>query len=214
VGSVLVHDARNGSSYKIVGLEKDVQDPSGEIFLYTYLVQHPVTKKWVNPCNVDKDGRKIGIALSGTWDAKATHHQSDTGFSLSCTSGAIAKCVRMGYKPWKTSKDGKSLWSFHQACTRLIRADYCGDGKAHTRNGTHVDVFDLLGIQLDEPREGMKFEAAWNADGATCVNKVRIPEIYSLDKLRKDCPMKASLKKPCQLDEQLKDKQNLLFNRS
>ena len=59
----------------------------------------------------------------------------DDRFSVTCTSGVIGKCVRAGYKPWKTAADGRPMWDYHQACTRLIRADYCGDGRTHTRDG-------------------------------------------------------------------------------
>ena len=36
---------------------------------------------------------------------------------------------------------------FHQACTRLVRADYCGNGVYHTATGTSIDVYDSLNIQ-------------------------------------------------------------------
>jgi hypothetical protein len=89
--------------------------------------------------------------------------------------------VRLGYKPWKNSRDGVSLWELHQACTRMLRADYCGDGTPHTRDGTRVEVYDTMGIQSPEPDSGLSFEAGWRADGAVCVRKVRIAEITSLE---------------------------------
>jgi hypothetical protein len=59
---------------------------------------------------------------------------------------------------------------------RLVRADYCGDGIGHTRDGTPIDIFDAIGIQHDEPAPGMTFEAAWRADGAVCVRHTRLPD--------------------------------------
>jgi hypothetical protein len=43
---------------------------------------------------------------------------------------------------------------------RLVRADYCGDGIGHTRNGTPIDLFDRIGIQPDEAAPGMTFESS------------------------------------------------------
>jgi hypothetical protein len=96
--------------------------------------------------------------------------------------------VRLGYKPWKNSRDGVSLWELHQACTRMLRADYCGDGTPHTRDGTRVEVYDTMGIQSPEPESGLSFEAGWRADGAVCVRKVRIAELTSLEALVQACP--------------------------
>ena len=37
-----------------------------------------------------------------------------------------------------------SLASYHQACTRMARADYCGDGTSHTQDGTWIEYYDKL----------------------------------------------------------------------
>ena len=66
-----------------------------------------------------------GVTGGGSWTASATY------FTFGCRGTALAKCVELGYKPWKTV-GGVSLRDHHQACTRMIRADYCGDGKAWT----------------------------------------------------------------------------------
>src|SRR5262249_52952547 len=132
-------------------------------------------------------------------------------FSLTCTSGAQGKCVRFGYKPWKQAPDGTSLWDHHQACTRLLRADYCGDGTAHTRDGTMVDLYDRYAIQAEEPLPGMSFAAAWDAAGAVGVRRPRIPALISLEALARACPRLASrLGEACSEDEP----HALLFDRS
>ena len=47
-----------------------------------------------------------------------------------------------------------------------MRADYCGNGKPHTRDGTRIELWDREGIQVDTSEPGLTFEAAWNEDGA------------------------------------------------
>jgi ADYC domain-containing protein len=47
--------------------------------------------------------------------------------------------VRFGYKPWREAA-GKPRWDYHQACVRMVRADYAGDGIGHTRDGTLIDL--------------------------------------------------------------------------
>lgn len=101
-----------------------------------------------------------GVAGGGSWTA-------DWNFiTWSCAGGAIAKCVVLGYKPWKYVGN-KSLQPYHQACTRLLRADYCGNGQPYTVDGTLVDLYDGLGIQVDT--ESWSFEAEWDGNGARCM---------------------------------------------
>jgi hypothetical protein len=66
--------------------------------------------------------------------------------------------VRVGYKPWKMAADGRSMWDYHQACTRLIRADYCGDGVSRTRDGVEIEIVDRFG-QGEVPGTDLAFEA-------------------------------------------------------
>jgi hypothetical protein len=81
--------------------------------------------------------------------------------------GVIAKCVNWGYAPWLTDDD------MHAGCTRLARADYCGDGTPWTLDGTLINVFDRLGIQPEGTGGNMTFEAAWGPSGAVCVARTR-----------------------------------------
>ncbi len=77
---------------------------------------------------------------------------------------------------------------YYQACVRLVRADYGGDGVGHTRNGTPIDIFDRVGIQADESAPGMTFEAAFSPSGAVCVRHTRLPDVFSLDALVQNYP--------------------------
>jgi hypothetical protein len=60
----------------------------------------------------------------------------------------------------------------YNACVRLVRADYAGDGRGTTRNGQPIDIYDAFGIQ--KPANAYEFEAGWNSDGAVCVRHVRV----------------------------------------
>jgi hypothetical protein len=128
-----------------------------------------VTEDGENIC----DGATAGLFIPGVWDDSGARHDSllidgeSVSMTYSCTSGVIAKCARWGFNPWEGYAD------LHQTCTRMARADYCGDGVAHTQNGTTIDVFDREGIQVQESGEEFVFEAGWGPDGAVCVNKPR-----------------------------------------
>jgi hypothetical protein len=65
-----------------------------------------------------------------------------------------------------------SLAPYHQACTRLLRADFCGDGVSHTVNGIEVNMYDGLGIRVDS--EDWAFEAEWDEHGAICARIERL----------------------------------------
>ncbi|MEJ7598993.1 MAG: ADYC domain-containing protein [Kofleriaceae bacterium] len=84
--------------------------------------------------------------------------------------GAIAKCVEMGYKPW-AAVGGVGLRAHHTACVRMVRGDYCGDGRAWTQDGNKINVYDALGIQRDEAP--WSIDAEWTTAGATCIRKSR-----------------------------------------
>lgn len=173
--------------FQIKDVELDPKDPEKETYLYTVLYQDQTDSQWKNLCQPDVNKVAKAISLSGSWDETGKHIESSDIFTFGCTNGALAKCVRFGYKPWK-SFQGKPLRDYHQACTRMVRADYCGNGKAHTRDGTLIDVHDLLNIQKLTPNNKMVFEAAWQPDGATCINHTRWFD--KLSEIRQECPNK------------------------
>ncbi len=150
--------------FRIDGVEKDAQDKGGDVSLYELSFLDPATGQWAKYCVPDIEGRSRAIPVKGSWDARATYVPgSEDKTTFACTSGAIGKCVRFGYKPWK------NLLAQHQACIRMVRADYCGDGRPHTKNGTKIDIWDREGIQVREaerPGHPEVFEAAWGPDGA------------------------------------------------
>ncbi|MGA7863841.1 MAG: ADYC domain-containing protein [Stellaceae bacterium] len=173
---------------RIDAVERDSRDAAGEVVLYKLSEQDAASGEWRNLCELDPDGRRLGFPLAGAFTGDGRHVAMAGRFLITCTGGAEGKCIRFGYKPWRKGPDGASLAPYYQACVRLVRADYCGDGVGHTRNGTPIDLFDTIGIQSDEVAPGMTFEAAWGADGAVCVRHTRLKDVLDLSTLAAQCP--------------------------
>jgi hypothetical protein len=140
--------------------------------LWFYRVSVNTDSGWVNICQGDLES----IAVPGRWSADGSLDATPGYVTFGCrTLGAIAKCVEMGYAPWKKTPSGESLRAHHQACTRMVRADYCGDGVAHTADGNPINVFDALGIQTVDPAYTMdqnpdwRPDAEWTEHGAVCM---------------------------------------------
>ena len=172
---------------RIDAVERDRRDPTGEVVLYTLSEPDP-GGGWHNLCEPDPDGRRLGFPLPGAFAPDGRYMPSSRRLLITCTGGAEGKCIRFGYKPWRQTPGGTSLGPYYNACVRLVRADYCGDGVGHTRNGTPIDIFDRIGIQRDEPAPGMRFEAAFGPDGAVCVRRTRLPDLLQLSVLGAACP--------------------------
>jgi len=170
IGSVVTGATDAGELLRltVIGVERD--EESGVITFALGLGDN------VNICGEGGQGQFV----PGTWDAFGARSNSievagrTFDHTFSCTNGVIAKCVRWGYDPATVGAD------LHQTCTRMARADYCGDGVPHTENGTLIDIADQSGINaLSDDTGEFVFEAGWGPDGAICVNK---PRYYDLDK--------------------------------
>jgi hypothetical protein len=96
--------------------------------------------------------------------------------------------VRFGYHPWETRGDGTDLVAAYNACVRLVRADYAGNGRGTTRNGQPIDIYDVFGIENQADDSSYRFEAGFTADGAVCVGHVRVPENATLSSLEAEAP--------------------------
>jgi hypothetical protein len=143
---------------------------------------------WKPLCPADEGSAQglAAIALAGRWDYRhgvvgGGAHVSEPGMiTFACVNAALGKCVRFGYAPWRqtvqcTSEgvcQSVSLAEHHQACTRMLRADYCGDGRSFTRDGMLINLYDGAGIQLDT--ESWATEAEWDAQGARCISQRRL----------------------------------------
>jgi ADYC domain-containing protein len=176
-----VHPPANAVvEYRITGIvpEDAVNDPTqtGATFLYTLEENVDGAGSWQAACPVDHDGRRVAIPLADVWDDNGNRNSSAPLFTLGCTTGSIAGCYRLGYRPWITGFGNLKIT--HWTCTRLERADYCGDGVSHTIDGTLINLWDNLGApgpiraQGTTP-PGMSFEAAWDQNGALCFSHAR-----------------------------------------
>jgi hypothetical protein len=164
--------------YRITAIAAETPnyDPThtGNTFLYTLQQNVDNTGNWSTACPVDRDGRSAAIPLTDIWDDNGDRNSSAPLFTLACTVSSIAECYRWGYRPWATGNGNLKIT--HWACTRLARADYCGDGQNHTVSGTRINVWDNLSppIQAQSATpDGMSFEAAWSQTGALCLSHAR-----------------------------------------
>lgn len=155
-----------------------------------YLVSYAGEGGWQPLCGHDADGQPVyAIPLNGQWDYREGVQGGGDflniakTFTFACEGHVLAKCVDMGYAPWADGKlcdaqgqhcTATTLAPWHQACTRAMRADYCGDGLSWTQDGTMVAVFDGIGIRADQ--DAWQLEAEWDEHGARCAVRDRIPQ--------------------------------------
>ena len=189
IGAVLIATyADQTVRARIAGITADDRDPSGEVLLYD-LRTVAADGSETSLCSPDPDGRQLGFPLAIESRPDGIRNSGDPArFELVCTSGAEGKCVRFGYAPWRNAPDGRPMLDWYNACVRMVRADYCGDGRGFTRNGTLIDIYDRINVQRPEANTLLKFEAAWGPGGAVCVAHTRIPELTDLDGLERTCP--------------------------
>jgi hypothetical protein len=166
------------------------EQPASGIELYG-LSRRDAQGAWSPLCKPGADGRALGFPLPATAPSDDDVAADGGGFSIACTAGARGKCVMLGYRPWAAAANGESLRPHFEACVRMMRADYCGDGRSYTRPGIRIDMWDSAGIQAAQA--DMPFEAAWGPNGAVCLTKVRVPALSSLADVLAACPRLASL---------------------
>lgn len=159
-----IYEADKGSSFclKLSRVDRELSTTTGaEQWLMQFAVigTNGITRPFCLPDNKDE-----------TWALAYRGENGDT--RLTCSSGAYAKCMRLGYIPWIKYRE-TSLAPYHKACTMLVRADYLGDGSSHTIAGIDIDISDDLGILKPSPQ--VMFEGGWDQHGAICIRKWRLP---------------------------------------
>ncbi len=174
---------------RIDGLFNHGQPVLDDVFLYDVSIRTHIDGGYEPLCGVADDGARVpAIALPGVWnlaegeDGGGGHVDDESLFTFACHGFVLAKCVEAGYRPWAEHEicdEGGCftipLAGHHQACTRMMRADYCGDGTPHTVDGTAVNFYDDVGIRGDfEPWD---LEAEWDESGALCADTARIARL-------------------------------------
>lgn len=138
------------------------------------------------------------IAVGGQWDYNSGapgdgrklieqgNPAYDTHVTFACTDGAIGKCVEKAhYKPWANAApecrvSWVGLWPrrrcwtetqemLHEACVRMVRADYCGDGVSMTVDGIGIDLWDESSINT-QSEQVWGLEGEWTPNGARCLD--------------------------------------------
>jgi hypothetical protein len=186
VGAVFIGDLSDGSTLRL-RIDAMAQSPS-DPEIHFYSVSYEAEGGWQPLCGRDFWGAPIqAIPLQGRWSNEqgvpggGAKIPDPLSITFACRGAALAKCVELKYKPWKTTTQCPGtrrtdcitpLDPYHQACVRMIRADYCGDGRSWTLNGVPVNLYDGVKIELDT--EEWQQEAEWNADGAMCIVMPRV----------------------------------------
>ena len=158
--------------------------------VYWYDVSYRVSgDQWEPVCGRDDEGNpNPAVFLEGQWDYSTGEPTSGAriaeqgAYTLACANTALGKCANLTYGPWRDDEyslvdEWRDLYSstpvdaiaLHQSCTRMIRADYCGDGTPYTSDGTPIDVFDSYGKNI-EYVPFWDLDAVWGPDGALCIN--------------------------------------------
>ena len=212
MGTTMTGVLSNGAEISLyVAKIEPSSDP--DIWLYTVLIWNGAS--WVSLCGDSALGPIQAIPLEGRWDySQGTptggDHIDDPGsLTFGCMGAALAKCAMFGYKPWETVEECTGsqcvdvpLRPLHQACTRMVRGDYCGDGQPHTVDGTPIDLWDSFGVQAPaspSTKQGMKWtkEAEWSAEGAVCVSKERLHTTEAAAYINAHCPERRNASFAC-----------------
>lgn len=184
VGTILDVQVGNVAyQFQINRVDVDTQSGFQDIYLYEIVFRNNNPPgPWLNLCTDAKGSPVAAVSIENYWNMKTGARIDAPGtITFACVNGAIGKCVRWGYRPWAMGKTCSgpactsiSLKEHHQACTRMVRADYCGKGQPHTVDGTVIDVFDALTPPVQSRVTQWPIEAMWRPDGATCVSATRL----------------------------------------
>ena len=174
LGSELAAQSDTGQPLRLRVVDIEAPPPGSDVWRY-WVEYRETDNSWYPICFDDAGATTAAIPVAGYWNPDqgvaggGSKIADPDKFTFACEdSGAIGKCLNIGYKPW-SFYGGVDVDPYHQSCVRLLRNDYCGDGTPHTLDGTLVNIYDNLGIQLDT--EDWRIEAEWDPDGAICMNK-------------------------------------------
>lgn len=186
-----VHGEASGNHYEL-GMRSVTLKPKGiderpsgaKVPLYEVLVE--TADGPINPCaaRFQSPGARgkydeHAVAVPGAWNVNSGEYFEKTAggqqvFTLSCRTGAAAKCLEWGYLPW-SKHEGRSLATIFRTCVAAARAQYnWGSSAAYTCEGKVIDVTDRLGIQAPGANAAtLPLEAAWSERGLSCIGQPR-----------------------------------------
>lgn len=176
-----VVDAINAASVASPDAEEK-WDSSGDTFLYRVRYGPSYALPTTELCaqSAGPAGWAWAVPLKGVFNSVTGNRADSTSvFTLGCESGVIAKCYRWGYKPWMDGPLTGKVTLAHHACTRMARADYCGNGTSYTQDGTPIRPWDSLVPNIipapatDGGTAGVTFEAGWHGSGPACLSHWR-----------------------------------------
>ncbi len=179
IGTSIKLKPRTGEALEI-RIDAVEPGPTVDIELYEVVGRRSPDAPWQQLCRAGPDGRARVIPIAGFGEIDGGQ------LSLSCTSGAMGKCVLRGYRPWANGPSGEPLAPYFEACVRMFRADYCGTGQSFTRDGERIALWD--DIDINRPGAAGDFEAAWGPKGAVCLRRVRVETVASLTTVLAYCP--------------------------
>lgn len=185
VGAVLSVATTSGTARLRIDAVDEVATPSGPLFLHQLSIEKDGI--WQPYCQADAKGGHGAFPIAGHLTPDGDFDAQASGIEIACTSGALGKCLVMGYLPWIETPRAPTR-ALYRACLRMIRADYCGDGRSWTQAGVSIDVFDRFGLQKPDPSSTMPLEAAWSPQGAICVLHPRVPSLGPLEDIVHSCP--------------------------
>ena len=173
VGAVWTATLSNGSSIPLTAAAIGAL-PAPNADLTGYAMTYPTADLGLQPlCGLEADGTPVlAVPLAGTWNfgqgvtGGGDYTSTNNSFTFACRHAAIAKCVELGYKPWLSG--GGAMQSYLTTCTRVLRADYCGNGSSYTVDGTVIDLYDNFVVQADATPT-WPVEAQWHPGGAACI---------------------------------------------
>jgi hypothetical protein len=145
-----------------------------ERLVYTFQYKHPLTQAVLTTCAEDSVG---GARMVMYGDIEVDHEYGDirseaNRIYFGCISGSIGKAALWGYAPDSPSLPSLSMEEF-ETTTRIVRADYCANGKSFTEVGKLITLEDRWQIN-DHGNLQWKTEAIWEVGGgAKCLRRIR-----------------------------------------
>jgi hypothetical protein len=137
--------------------------------VYTFELQQQDGDPTLAPPSLCRGGDDVAFPFPGYWDPSSKLVLDPDQFSFVCVKRDAAKCLRLGY----SVVEHEDLF---EACTRMMTADYCGNGKSFTKEKTEVQVWDVPDhVAQATPNDEVVFEAVWDANGAVCMARTRWP---------------------------------------